>query len=314
VHLGKGATVGSVIATREAIAPAAVGVDIGCGMSAVKTSLTASRLPDNLRALRLAFEATVPVGARQHTAPVWLESRTLRPRGESLLRAFLELEPEVQRYLGRLQLQLGTLGGGNHFAELLTIESVEDSTVLKQIGLGKQQLVLLVHSGSRELGESILDRFTKEQFSQGADSFAAREYLREHDFALRWAKANRELIARRFADAIGAETQCLWDGCHNSITSQKHQGGSLWIHRRAALATNDEFVVIPGSRGSLSYLVKVLSDSETHAWSLAHGAGRKWSRSESRLRMRERFGARQLVQTGMGNHVICEDRDLLYGL
>jgi len=201
---------------------------------------------------------------------------------------------------------------------------VEDSTGLKQIGLGKQQLVLLVHSGSRELGESILDRYTKEQFSQGAESFAAREYLREHDFALRWAKANRELIARRFADAIGAESQCLWDGCHNSITpsppaplpsdGRGWPEGRVraWIHRRAALATNDQFVVIPGSRGSLSYLVKVISDSESHAWSLAHGAGRKWSRSESRLRMRERFGARQLVQTGMGNHVICEDRDLLY--
>ncbi len=86
----------------------------------------------------------------------------------------------------------------------------------------------------------------------------------------------------------------------------------VWVHRRAALTTNDEFVVIPGSRGSLSYLVKGISNSESHAWSLAHGAGRKWSRSESRLRMRERFGARQLVQTGMGNRVICEDRDLLY--
>jgi release factor H-coupled RctB family protein len=71
-------------------------------------------------------------------------------------------------------------------------------------------------------------------------------------------------------------------------------------------------VVIPGSRGSLSYLAKVISNSETHAWSLAHGAGRKWSRSESRLRMRERFGARQLVQTALGSRVICEDRDLLY--
>ena len=288
LHPGSTTPVGAAFVTEDVIYPHLIGSDIGCGLALFQTDL-------------LRREAKVER---------WSELRfNLEHPWEEFVSRFLE-EQELEST--QFDSELGTLGGGNHFAELLTVESVEDSPGLKQIGLGKQQLVLLVHSGSRELGESILDRFTKEQFSQGADSLAARDYLREHDFALRWAKANRELIARRFADAIRAESQCLWDGCHNSITSQKDQGESLWIHRRAALTTNDEFVVIPGSRGSLSYLVKVISDSESHAWSLAHGAGRKWSRSESRLRMRERFGARQLVQTGMGNHVICEDRDLLY--
>lgn len=290
LHPGSTTPVGAAFVTEDVIYPHLIGSDIGCGLALFQTDL-------------LRREAKVER---------WSELRfNLEHPWDEFVSRFLE-EQELESTA--FDSELGTLGGGNHFAELLTMETVKDPTGLKQFGLGKQQLVLLVHSGSRDLGESILDRYTKEQFDQGAEteSFAAREYLREHDFALRWAKANRQLIARRFADAIGAEDQRLWDGCHNSITKQEHEGELLWVHRRAALTTNDGFVVIPGSRGSLSYLVKVVSNSETHAWSLAHGAGRKWSRSESRLRMRERFGARQLVQTGMGNRVICEDRDLLY--
>jgi len=130
--------------------------------------------------------------------------------------------------------------------------------------------------------------------------------------ALRWAKANRELIARRFVESLGAEAECLWDGCHNSITRREHQGEVVWVHRKGAVATEGEPVMMPGSRGSLSYLAKPIGDAASHAWSLAHGAGRKWARSETRLRMRERFGMHQLTQTALGGRVICEQRELLY--
>jgi release factor H-coupled RctB family protein len=145
-----------------------------------------------------------------------------------------------------------------------------------------------------------------------AESFAAASYLRGHDLAVRWAKANRALIAQRFAQELGAEAACLWDGCHNSVTRKDWEGETVWVHRKGAVATEGECVMIPGSRGSLSYLVKPLGDGESHAWSLAHGAGRKWARSETRSRMRERFGRHQLTQTPLGGRVICEDRDLLY--
>ena len=173
---------------------------------------------------------------------------------------------------------------------------------------------MLVHSGSRGLGESILRGYVDQHFGHGvgAESFAAEEYLRGHDLAVRWAKANRELIARRFVATLGAEAECLWDGCHNSITRSEHEGEAVWVHRKGAVAAEGDFVVIPGSRGSLSYLVKPIGDGESHAWSLAHGAGRKWARSDARLRMRERFGMHQLVQTPLGGRVICEERDLLY--
>jgi release factor H-coupled RctB family protein len=126
------------------------------------------------------------------------------------------------------------------------------------------------------------------------------------------AKTNRALIARRFVEGIGTEAECLWDGCHNSITRCESEGDTLWVHRKGAVVADGETVVIPGSRGSLSYLVKPTGDGESHAWSLAHGAGRRWARSETRLRMRERFGMHQLTQTPLGGRVICEQRELLY--
>jgi len=209
---------------------------------------------------------------------------------------------------------LGTIGGGNHFAELQKIEEVLDVSAFRRLGLGKQQLVALVHSGSRGLGESILRAFVHEHQAKGADSdsFAAAGYLRDHDAALRWAKANRALIARRFAEALGAEAECLWDACHNSITRYENEGQAVWVHRKGAVAADGEPVMIPGSRGSLSYLVKPIGDGADHAWSLAHGAGRKWARSETRLRMRERFAIQQLTETPLGGRVICEPRELLY--
>jgi len=231
---------------------------------------------------------------------------------------------------------LGTIGGGNHFAELQRIEEVRDAGAFKQFGLGKQQLVVLVHSGSRGLGESILRAYVDEHQASGseAESFAVVGYLKDHDLAVRWAKANRSLIARRFVETLEADAELLWDGCHNGITpapftSRREEAliksgkqgeaevslltsAPTWIHRKGAVATEGEPVIIPGSRGSLSYLVQPLGEGATRAWSLAHGAGRKWARSETRLRMRERFGMHQLTQTPLGGRVVCERRELLY--
>lgn len=148
VHVGSGATVGSVLAMRGAVAPAAVGVDIGCGMMAVKSGISASRLPDDLRPLRLAIEDAIPVGPRQHLSPAWTESPTLRGEAEALLRSFDQLEVEDRRFIGRAQMQLGTLGGGNHFIEVC---------------LDTDQAVwLMLHSGSRFIGASLAERHMAE--------------------------------------------------------------------------------------------------------------------------------------------------------
>lgn len=286
LHPGKGSPVGAAFVAEGVIYPHLIGADIGCGMALFKTDLVRRDAKlDRWAKLQFNLEYPWDQFASEFLAEHDLEST-------------------------EFDAALGTIGVGNHFAELQTVEQVLDADEFKKLGLGKQQLVVLVHSGSRGLGESILRAHVDQHFGNGveADSFAAEEYLRGHDFAVRWAKANRELIARRFVATLGAEAECLWDGCHNSIIRQE----AGWIHRKGAVAADSDFVVIPGSRGSFSYIVKPIGDGESYAWSLAHGAGRKWARSDARQRMRERFGMHQLVQTPLGGRVICEERDLLY--
>jgi len=290
LHPGKGSPVGAAFVTEGVIYPHVIGGDIGCGMGLFKTDLV--RRDAKLdRWVKLQFNLEHP----------W----------DQFVSDFL-----AERDLGSTEFDaaLGTIGGGNHFAELQTVEKVLDGDEFKKLGLDKQQLVVLVHSGSRGLGESILRAHVDQHFGKGveADSFAAGEYLRGHDFAVRWAKANRELIAKRFVAALRAEAEWLWDGCHNSISRRETDGEAVWVHRKGAVTADAQFVVIPGSRGSLNYIVKPVGDGESHAWSLAHGAGRKWARSDARQRMRERFGMHQLVQTPLGSRVVCEERDLLY--
>jgi release factor H-coupled RctB family protein len=290
LHPGKGSPVGAALVIENVIYPHLIGGDIGCGTALFKTDLVRrDAKPD--RWAKQQFHLEFP----------WDEDV-----GEFLAEHGLEST--------EFDAALGTIGGGNHFAEIQAVEKVLDVEAFGDLDLGKQQLVILVHSGSRGLGQSILRTHVDQHAGNGvdADSFAARVYLDNHDFAARWAKANRELIARRFATTLGAEAECLWDGCHNSITRQELNGESVWLHRKGAVAADSGFVVIPGSRGSLSYIVKPTGDGASHAWSLAHGAGRKWMRSAARQRMRERFSVSELVQTRLGGRVICEERDLLY--
>lgn len=302
LHPGKGTPVGAAFVSEGMIYPHLIGGDIGCGMALFKTDLVRRDVKLD-RWAKLQFNLDHP----------W----------DEYVDGFLaEHDLESTEF----DSALGTIGGGNHFAELQAVEKVLDAAEFKKLDLGKQQLVVLVHSGSRGLGETVLRKHVDEHFSNGvaADSFAAEEYLRGHDFAVRWAKANRELIARRFVTALGAEGECVWDGCHNSITpsppaprpsdGRGWPSGRVreWLHRKGAVEAESDFVVIPGSRGSLSYIVKPIGDGESHAWSLAHGAGRKWARSDARLRMRERFSVPELAQTRLGGRVICEERDLLY--
>jgi len=290
LHPGAGAPVGAAFVTDDAIYPHLIGSDIGCGATLFKTDLDRRKTKvDGWAALPFELEHPWDGDVREFLAEHSLEST-------------------------EFDHALGTIGGGNHFAELQAVEAVFDAAAFKELGVGKQQLAVLVHSGSHGLGESIQRNYLSEHSITGAspDSFAGREYLCAQGLCVRWARANRELIARRFAAALGTQSLCLWDGCHNSITQAESASAGNWIHRRGAVAADGEFVVIPGSRGSLTYVVKPTGDGRSHAWSLAHGAGRKWARSESRRLMRERFTSAELLQTRLGGRVICEDHDMLY--
>ena len=289
LHPGKSGPVGAAFVV-EKIYPHLIGSDIGCGMSLFGTELLRRKAKLD-RWAGTAFDLEHPW---EGDARGFASGRGLPPT------EFDEC--------------LGTIGGGNHFAELQAVEKIFDAREFACTGLNRETLAILVHSGSRGLGDRILRAHAMDYQARGMrpDSDAATDYLRGHDGAVRWASANRSLIAHRFATMLGSETRALWDACHNSITPVELGTGRVWVHRKGATPTNSGFAVVAGSRGTASYLVKICADSGANAWSIAHGAGRKWSRSESRARMRERFRPRELVQTPLGGRVVCEQRELLY--
>ena len=290
LHPGKGVPVGSAYLTEGVIYPHLIGGDIGCGMAFFATDLLRRKAKlDRWSELPFDLEHPWEGDARERLA-----------REELCATQFVE--------------SFGTLGGGNHFAELQGVEKVFDADAFAALGLARDELALLVHSGSRGLGPSVLETHLEEHGAGGApaDSEAASRYLLCHDHAVRWGRANRAVIAERFLGALGASGRNISDAGHNSIARRSFDGETLWLHRKGAAPADQGPVVIPGSRGTLSYLVQPRDADLASGWSLAHGAGRKWSRSESRLRSRERFHRDELVQTGLGGRVVCEDRDLLY--
>lgn len=291
LHPGKGHPVGAAFVTEGWIYPYLIGSDIGCGMALFKTDLLRrkaklDRWAEKLHDLEHTWEGDVAG---------WREQFGL---------AATEFDES-----------LGTIGGGNHFAELQAVEEIFDAKESAQVGLCRDNLMVLIHSGSRGLGESTLRNYVGEHHADGVavESEAAAKYLTAHDAAVCWAKANRALIAARFAEQLNAVQTNVWDACHNSMTRVGDTDGRCaWVHRKGATPSVNGALVIPGSRGTLSYVVLPLGEQSGNAWSLAHGAGRKWTRSDSRSRMRERFRAAELEQTALGSRVVCENRDLLY--
>ena len=136
-------------------------------------------------------------------------------------------------------------------------------------------------------------------------------YLKQHDNAVSWARENRALIAERFLRQIGSEASARLDACHNAIVKIPWEGESAWVHRKGAAPSDQGALVIPGSRGSWSHLVEPTGPQEANAFSLAHGAGRKWTRTAARDRL-QKYRASQLVRTALKSRVICEDKELLY--
>ncbi|KAG2373498.1 hypothetical protein C9374_012105 [Naegleria lovaniensis] len=222
--------------------------------------------------------------------------------------------------------QLGTVGGGNHFAELQIIEKVCNSQIFHQeLGLTEDCCYLMVHSGSRSLGDHILEEHEKKFGNEGllADSPDAQYYLKHHDNACRWARANRGLIARKFLTCLNGTGQQILDICHNNVVEKRIADETLFIHRKGAAPTDEGYFVIPGSRGSFSYLVRGRSEDLASQircnFSAAHGAGRKWKRSKSVGMMSSSSsssGSRESIQsfttTDLGSRVICEDKTLLF--
>lgn len=291
VHVGRGATVGSVLALRDAIAPAAVGVDIGCGMAAVETDLTANRLPDNLRKLRLAIEAAIPVGKAFRRDDLSSLSTPVREQVATLLARFGDLRAPVGKLRSRAERQLGSLGGGNHFIEVCV-----DT---------RQKVWLLLHSGSRNIGATVAEHhmlvaqhLSHNQalhdrdlgvFLAGTPQFA--DYRHDLYWAQEYAALNRDVMMGHlqnvmrqfFPDVVfGASVKCH----HNYVAEEQHFGEFLMITRKGAIrARAGELGIIPGSMGAKSYIVRGLGNPLAFE-SASHGAGRRMSRGQARKTFR----------------------------
>ena len=306
VHVGKGATVGSVIPTQHAIIPAAVGVDIGCGMNAVRLNLKASQLPDNLAPLRHAIERKVPVGFELH--------KQIKAKASSIIPLEKRLQPIIQKHPGLVRMlrkfdatwqkQLGTLGGGNHFIELCLDEN--------------QDVWIMLHSGSRGLGNVIGTYFIElakkeaqhrfghvpdkdlSYFAEGSASF--NDYVEAVEWAQNYAFENRREMMRLILEAIRPllppfqMTKEAINCHHNYVSRENHFGEDLLITRKGAIrAGQDELGIIPGSMGARSYIVKGKANPESFC-SCSHGAGRKMSRNKAKLL----FSQDDLIQQTQG--------------
>jgi tRNA-splicing ligase RtcB (3'-phosphate/5'-hydroxy nucleic acid ligase) len=293
VHYGKGATVGSVIAMRQALAPAAVGVDIGCGMSAVRTNLVAGDLPDDLGALRSAIEATIPVGFNAHDDPVNPRRVHGLPAAgwDRFWTGFGELKAGVSGLEVRATRQMGTLGGGNHFIEVC----------LEQGGADAGRVWLMLHSGSRNIGKELAEKHiaVARKLPHNADLpdrdlavFVAGTpemdaYRRDLTWAQEYAARNRAvMLALLCAVLRNAVPKVSYDepiSCHHNYVAEETYGGvDVLVTRKGAIrAGAGDLGIIPGSMGTGSYIVRGLGNEDAYC-SASHGAGRRMSRSQAK--------------------------------
>ncbi|OZG74526.1 RNA-splicing ligase RtcB [Hahella sp. CCB-MM4] len=289
VHAGIGATVGSVIPTRNAIIPAAVGVDIGCGMNAVRLSLKSSQLPDNLKPLRLAIERAVPVGNASHklVSSRHAASKELSHGIDVLLEKHSKLSKMLRRPRETWLRQLGTLGGGNHFIELCIDQS--------------KDVWIMLHSGSRGIGNAIgrffIERARKDMsrhqanlpdkdlsyFQEGSEHF--HDYVEAVNWAQEYARINRQEMLNLVLRAIQPflpdfRLTCEAINCHhNYVQKEHHFGADVYVTRKGAISAREgQLGIIPGSMGAKSYIVRGKGNPESFC-SCSHGAGRKMSRS-----------------------------------
>ncbi|UCH63981.1 MAG: RtcB family protein [Fidelibacterota bacterium] len=311
VHLGLGATIGCVMATTDAIVPAAVGVDIGCGMLAVQLHAKADNLPDSLEPLRTAIERAIPMGTACH-----LNDRTSKGVDFGALRCKGTLS---DRALRRAATQVGTLGGGNHFIELCLDPDDNVWTML--------------HSGSRYIGKTVADIYIRRAkelmqrrsirledpdlayLDKGSSEF--KDYVHDLFWCQQYAALNRQTmfdILLRVIQAVlfrdtDKELKVVGEviSCHHNYTAlEKHFGKQVYVTRKGAMrAQRGELGIIPGSMGAKSYIVRGRGNSESYN-SCSHGAGRRMSRT----RARKQFSRADLVAQTEG--IVCrKDKGVL---
>jgi release factor H-coupled RctB family protein len=287
LHQGKGAPIGAAFLTEDWIYPFYAGNDIGCSLSLWQLDLLQRKVRKEKLAKKLErFEDQDITGL---VADSFFNE--INQAGKS---------------------SLGSIGSGNHFAELQVVEKVFNQQVFNDLNLDEEKVMLLIHSGSRYLGESILRAYVDKHRDAGvlAASGDGQDYLIRHDAALSFAAKNREMIAFKVMSCLDVSGKIITDICHNCIT--KVEGTNTYIHRKGSARADQGVVMIAGTRGTLSYLVKPIGDQADSLWSIAHGAGRKYGRNQIKDRLKGKIQKDQLRQTRIGGFVICDDNDLLF--
>lgn len=310
VHAGIGSTVGTVIATEKAVIPAAVGVDIGCGMNAVRLSLKAVDLPDNLKPIRDEIEKRVPLGVgggHDHMREVELQVLNIRNKDKGVHKTIVEplYKGDWQKFTEKAASQLGTLGSGNHFIELCIDEN--------------QDVWVMLHSGSRGIGNMIgthyiekakkdmekffiaLPDYNLAYFPEDTENFD--DYMAAVGWAQNYALENRRIMMQEVIAALRQEiakpftiTQEAINCHHNYVEKENHFGRNMWVTRKGAIrAREGDLGIIPGSMGQRSYIVRGKGELQSYC-SCSHGAGRVMSRAEAK----RRFSLADLVEQTQG--------------
>lgn len=308
LHPGRGYPVGAAFFSAGRFYPALVGNDIGCGMALWQTDLLASKV--KLDKLDKQIGNLDDVIGADEWAVLAQRDPSLAGRMAGLSRALAEAGLDAAHLRA-----LGTIGRGNHFAELQVIDRVECEDSVARAGLAPKCLQLLVHSGSRGLGQAVLARHVDAFGHRGLaqDSADAGDYMRQHAAAVQFAEMNRALIGARILHRLRCDATLLLDGNHNTVVPAHIDGQQGWLHRKGATPADQGLVMLPGSRDDYSYMLEPLMENGALGLhSLAHGAGRKWQRSECKGRLLKTATPSQLSRTSLGGRVICNDRALIY--
>lgn len=279
LHAGK-SPVGIVLETDNIVYPHIIGNDIGCGMGLFETG----------------------IGLKQFKQDRWVTKL-------NYIRALEDLGTE-NRYDEESPIyDLGTIGGGNHFAEFQKVNTIECTEEFNNLGIDKAEILLLIHSGSRGYGQRIMSEFLDfNGFCLGSEK--AEQYLKKHDDALIWAERNRNIVADKLVKYLGytKEVKRVIDCTHNYVERK----GNTMIHRKGSVSSENGAVVVPGSRGSLTYIVKPIGNTDISLHSLSHGAGRKWARSLCKSRIKDKYNRDTIRETALKSSVVCHDTQLLY--
>jgi release factor H-coupled RctB family protein len=279
LHAGK-SPIGVAVVTEGIIYPHIIGNDIGCGMGLFKIGVNIKKFKmdrwvtklNHIRELR-DIETVSPY---EEPSPIY---------------------------------DLGTIGSGNHFAEFQVLEKVVDENEFAKLQIDKTDLLLLIHSGSRGYGQSILSEFNNFN-GYPSNSAEAIKYIEKHDNALLWAERNRSIVADKLIKYLGysSHAEKVIDCKHNFLA----QKGNVFLHRKGAVSAEMGAVIIPGSRGSLTYIVMPTDNVKESAYSLSHGAGRKWARSLCKSRIRDKYNRETIRETKLKSRIVCHDTDLLF--